>query len=299
MQDSDPIRLPGPWTHRDINANGGRFHVAEMGEGPLVLFLHGFPEFWWSWRHQLPVVADAGFRAVAMDLRGYGGSDKTPRGYDPLTLTMDVTGVIRALGQSNATLVGHGWGAFLAWTAAVFRPAAVNRLAVTGSAHPRRLRQGLLTDPKQIAAARFMWSAQRPWAPEKALTRDAAMLVEQLLAEWGATGWPELDVAQRYRDAMLVPGAAHSSLEYYRWLVRSLVRPDGMRFAQRMRTEVRVPVLHMQGELDSALLPHIARGSGRYVTAAYRWRLLEGIGHFAQEEAPMRFNNELIDWLKS
>src|SRR2546423_1758898 len=161
MQDSDPIRLPGPWTHRDINANGGRFHVAEMGEGPLVLFLHGFPEFWWSWRHQLPVVADAGFRAVAMDLRGYGGSDKTPRGYDPLTLTMDVTGVIRALGQSNATLVGHGWGAFLAWTAAVFRPAAVNRLAVTGSAHPRRLRQGLLTDPKQIAADRFLRAARR------------------------------------------------------------------------------------------------------------------------------------------
>ena len=77
--------------------------------------------------------------------------------------------------------------------------------------HPRRLRQALLTDPKQIAAARYMWSAQRPWIPEKALTRDAAMQVEQLLAEWGATGWPELDVAQRYRDAMLVPGAAQLS----------------------------------------------------------------------------------------
>jgi len=76
-----------------------------------------------------------------------------------------------------------------------------------------------------------------------------------MLTEWGATGWPELDVAQRYRDAMLVPGAAHSSLEYYRWLIRSLVRPDGMRYAQRMRTEVRIPVLHLQGELDSEVAP--------------------------------------------
>jgi pimeloyl-ACP methyl ester carboxylesterase len=181
----------------------------------------------------------------------------------------------------------------------VFRPAAVTRLAVVGAAHPRRLRQALLTDAQQIAASRFMWSAQRPWAPEKALVRDDAMMVEQMLADWAASGWPELDVAQRYRDAMLVPGAAHSSLEYYRWLIRSLVRPDGMRFAQRMRTEVKVPVLHLQGELDKALLPHVARGSGRYVSAAYRWRLMEGVGHFPHEEAPMRFTAELIDWLKS
>ena len=299
MQESDPIRLAGPWTHRDITANGARFHVAEMGEGPLVLFLHGFPEFWWAWRHQLPVVADAGFRAVAMDLRGYGGSDKTPRGYDPLTLTMDVTGVIRALGASEATLVGHSWGAFLGWTAAVFRPKAVTRLAVAGSAHPRRLRTALISDPQQIAASRFMWTAQRPWSPEKALVRDDAMMVERLLADWASTGWPELDVAQRYREAMAVQGVAHSALEYYRWLLRSLVRPDGVRYAQRMRTEVKVPVLHLQGDLDQAVMPHVARGSGRYVTAPYRWRLMEGIGHFPHEEAPTRFNAELLDWLKS
>lgn len=73
-----PVRLDGPWTHRDVAANGARFHIAEMGDGPLVLLLHGFPQFWWTWRHQLPVLAEAGFRAVAMDLRGVGGSDRTP-----------------------------------------------------------------------------------------------------------------------------------------------------------------------------------------------------------------------------
>ena len=89
-------RLEGPWTHRDVAANGARFHIAEMGDGPLVLLLHGFPQFWWTWRQQLTALADAGFRAVAMDLRGVGGSDRTPRGYDPANLALDVTGVIRS-----------------------------------------------------------------------------------------------------------------------------------------------------------------------------------------------------------
>lgn len=111
-------RFDGLWTHRDVAANGARFHVAETGEGPLVLFLHGFPEFWWAWRHQLPAVASAGYRAAAMDLRGYGGSDKTPRGYDPTTLAGDVAGVIRTLGVRSAVLVGQGWGGYVGWAVA-------------------------------------------------------------------------------------------------------------------------------------------------------------------------------------
>src|SRR5688500_13595303 len=87
----------GPWRHRSVGANGSQFHCVEMGEGPLVLFLHGFPDFWATWEHQLPIVAEAGFRAVAMDLRGYGGSDKPPRGYDGYTSAGDVAGVTRAL----------------------------------------------------------------------------------------------------------------------------------------------------------------------------------------------------------
>ena len=84
------VQLDGPWTHRDVAANGARFHIAEIGEGPLVMFVHGFPQFWWAWRHQLKDLAEAGFRAVAMDLRGVGGSDRTPRGYDPGNLALDV-----------------------------------------------------------------------------------------------------------------------------------------------------------------------------------------------------------------
>src|ERR1700685_2586335 len=105
-----PIFIEGPWSHRSASANGTRFHVAESGDGPLVLLLHGFPEFWWTWRTQLASLSSAGFRAVAVDLRGYGGSDKPPRGYDLITAASDAAGLIRALGESNAIVVGAGWG---------------------------------------------------------------------------------------------------------------------------------------------------------------------------------------------
>ncbi|WP_117214559.1 alpha/beta fold hydrolase, partial [Allorhizocola rhizosphaerae] len=110
--------VDGPWAHRFVSANGSRFHVAELGSGPLVLLLHGFPEFWWAWHHQLPLLADAGFRAVAVDLRGYGASDKPPRGYDGFTLAADVTGLIRGLGERRAIVAGAGAGGLIAWAAA-------------------------------------------------------------------------------------------------------------------------------------------------------------------------------------
>ena len=91
------IYLSGPWTHRSVSANGTRFHVAESGDGPLVLLLHGFPEFWWTWRRQLESLGQAGFRAAAVDLRGYGGSDKPPRGYDGWTLAGDTAGRVGGL----------------------------------------------------------------------------------------------------------------------------------------------------------------------------------------------------------
>src|SRR5437879_4629305 len=134
--DESSVLVDGPWTHLSVGANGTRFHVAEAGHGPLVLFLHGFPETWYGWRHQLPAVAEAGFRAVAADLRGYGASDKPPRGYDGYTMAGDVAGLIRALGERSAILVGGGYGGMIAWTTAAFPPRLVRKLIVTGAAHP-------------------------------------------------------------------------------------------------------------------------------------------------------------------
>ena len=296
--DLTPVYADGPWTHRDVSANGARFHVAELGDGPLALFLHGFPQFWWTWREQLTAFAEAGYRAVAMDLRGIGGSDKPPRGYDPLTATMDVTGVIRALGESNAVLIGHDLGAGLAWTAATMRPKAVRRLVIVGAAHPRRYRTALLTSPSQIAASKHVFAAQRPIQAEHALAKDDGAAAARLLEAWSGPGWPEPDVARRYRDAIQIPGVAHSSMEYFRWQVRSLMRPDGLRYHQRMRTLTEVPTLHLHGALDKVVLDSTARGSGGYVNAPYRWRLLEGLGHFPHEEAPKLFTSEVLGWLR-
>src|ERR1700739_3252421 len=147
------IEINGPWTHRDVTANGTRLHLATMGEGPLVLLLHGFPEFWWTWRTQLVTLAAAGYRAVAVDLRGYGDSDKPPRGYDLMTAAADIAGLIRALGEANAVVVGHDWGGLTAWTLAAYFPKAVRRLAVVSMAHPLRMRAAVLSSPLSVSRA--------------------------------------------------------------------------------------------------------------------------------------------------
>jgi len=294
------VRAEGPWTHRDIPANGSRFHVADMGSGPLVLLLHGFPTFWWTWRHALPVLAGAGYRAVAMDLRGYAGSDHPPRGYDPFTLSADVTGVIRSLGERHAVVVGHGWGGYLAWTTAVLHPEAIRGIAPMSMPHPRRLRDAVLGDARQRRAWAYVFGFQVPTSPERDLLEDGAAGVGRLLREWSATpDWPDRTTEATYRAGMLLLNTAHCALEYHRWALRSIPRPDGIRFARRMRTPIWSPVLHVQGALDPTVLPSSAKGSEAYVEGPYRWLEIAGSGHFPHEEAPEEFHARLLDWLGS
>src|SRR5215475_8456554 len=166
------VLIDGPWTHRFISANGNRFHVVEAGTGPLVLFLHGFPEFWWAWHNQLRAFADAGFRAVAVDLRGYGATDKPPRGYDGYTMSADVAGLIRALGERQATLVGTGFGGLLAWAVGAMHRPVVRKLVIVSAAHPLRLRAAAFADLRaQLPAAGPVLKFQLPRF-EHVLTRD-------------------------------------------------------------------------------------------------------------------------------
>jgi pimeloyl-ACP methyl ester carboxylesterase len=293
-----PVYVDGPWTHRPVTANGTRFHIAEAGEGPLVLMLHGFPEFWWTWRAQLAALPAAGFRAVAADLRGYGGSDKPPRGYDLITAASDAAGMVRALGEANAVVVGHDWGGLVAWTMATYFPKVVRRLAVVSAAHPLRTRAATLTDPfRRAAGGGHTLGFQLPVLPERRLVRYDAQWVGRMLRAWSRPGWPDQETEQRYRAAMCIPSVAHSALEYHRWFMRSRLRPDGMRYARRMRAPVQAPTLQLHGALDSCVRPATARGSGRYVDAPYRWRLIDGAGHFPHEEQPDRFTDELRNWL--
>jgi pimeloyl-ACP methyl ester carboxylesterase len=292
------VFLDGPWAHRPVTANGTRFHVAEQGDGPLVLLLHGFPQFWWTWRRQLSSLPAAGYRAAAPDLRGYGGSDKPPRGYDLVTAASDAAGLIRALGEANAVVVGHGWGALVAWTMAAYYPKAVRRLVVVSAAHPSRARTAVASHP-----LRHTWSGgyalgfQLPILPERRLVADGAEQVGKFLRQWSRPGWPDPETERRYRAAMCVPSVAHSALEYHRWFMRSALRPDGLRYTRRLRTPVQVPTLQLHGAMDTCVLPISARGSARYVDGPYRWRLIEGAGHFLPEEQPDRFDDALLGWL--
>ncbi len=292
------IAISGPWAHRSVSANGTRFHVAEAGDGPLVLMLHGFPEFWWTWRHQLAGLPGAGFRAAAVDLRGYGGSDKPPRGYDLVTAASDAAGLIRAMGEANAIVVGHGLGGLIAWTLAAYYPKVVRRLAVVSTAHPLRMRAAVLTDPlgqgRRIGAA---VGFQLPVLPERRLLKDGAVRVGRMLENWSAPGWPDRQTAQTYSQAMRIPAVAHSALEYHRWLARSELRPDGLRYARHMRAPIQAPTLHLHGAVDPYVLPRTARGAGRYVEGPYRWRVIDGAGHFPHEERPDVFDTELFGWL--
>jgi len=301
------IEISGPWAHRSVTANGTRFHVASMGEGPLVLLLHGFPEFWWTWRHQLVSLAGAGYRAVAVDLRGYGGSDKPPRGYDLITAAADAAGLVRALGEANAVVVGHDWGGLTAWTLAAYFPKSVRRLAVVSMAHPLRMRAAVLSSPFGVSRALaprpdghrrgYPLAFQVPMRPERQLVRDDGALVAEILSSWSAPGWPDEETAQVYQRAMRIPPVAHTALEYLRWFDRSTFRPDGLRYAKQMRSPVGAPVLHLNGAADPCITPQLARGASRYVEGPYRWKVIEGAGHYPHEERPELFDAELLGWL--
>ncbi len=279
------VLVDGPWTHRDVTAGGLRFHVAECGppSGPLVLLLHGFPEFWWSWRAQVVALAAAGLRVVAPDLRGCGATDKPPRGYDAYTLSDDVAGLVRALGARDATVVGTDVGGLLAWTTATLHPRLVRRIAVLAAPHPLRLLEGLRT-AAQLRASAYVLGLQVPRVPEARLR--SGQLVAELLQRWSGPGFPDAETVRRCSEAMAVRAAAHCSVEPFRWAVRSQLRPEGWRFRRVLERGVRAPVLQLHGGLDTCVLPETAHGSGAWAHGGYELQLLDGVGHFPHEEAP-------------
>jgi pimeloyl-ACP methyl ester carboxylesterase len=301
--DESCVLIDGPWTHRFVSANGSRFHVVEAGTGPMVLFLHGFPEFWYAWEQQLRAVADAGYRAVAVDMRGYGATDKPPRGYDGYTMAADVTGLIRALGERSADLVGAGYGGMMAWTTASFHPKMVRNLIVCGAAQPLRLRSSLVADPRgQAASATPVLKFQIP-RYEHVLTRDDAAMVGRFLKDWGGPRWVGspgfADYERKCRDAMQIPQAAFCALEAYRWAFRSVLRLHGYRFVKLLQQPIVTPTLQLHGALDPAVLPRTAQGSSRYVIARYEWRLLDGVGHFPHVEVPDLVSGAILEWIKN
>lgn len=299
MPDATSALIAGPWIHRDYAVNGVRLHVAEAGQGPLVLLVHGFPGFWWSWRHQIPALAGAGFRVMAPDLRGYGASDKPPRGYDAVTASADLAGLIRSAGERDAVVVGHDWGGLLAWSVAATHPRVTRRLVVVSMPHPRRMRSAPLRVAGQLRPLGRLLGAQLPRLPESRLTRHDGALAAQLLRERIAPGRPMADLRaaeERYAEAICIPQAAYGALECARWAIRSLPRADGRRWARALATPIDAPTLQLHGGADRYLLPAAVEGSGRYVAGDYDFRLLPGVGHHPHEERPHEVTALIAGW---
>jgi pimeloyl-ACP methyl ester carboxylesterase len=289
------ILVEGPWRHRDIAANGIRFHLAaglsHTPERPLVLLLHGFGEFWWAWRHQIPALDEAGFSVAAMDLRGYGASDKTPRGYDPQTTASDVAGVIRSLGHRSAVIVGHDWGGMAAWSTAAFASNQVRALVSVAAPHP-------LAFPWR-RDLRHLAFFQVPLFPERRIMAEDGAYIEELLRSRAAPGSTFLSAAEarHYRDALMLWPSPHCALEYQRMFVRNQVRGAGVAYRRALRVPLTVPLLSVHGKADKLVPVAAMAGAEAYVHARHELVSLIGVGHLPHEEAPEEFNRVLLSWL--
>ena len=275
-----------------------RLHCVEAGEGPLVVLLHGFPEFWYGWRLQIPALARAGFRVVAPDMRGYNLSSK-PEGvaaYDADHLSGDVRDLIHERGADRALLAGHDWGAAVAWITAINHPDVVERLAIVNVPHPRKFLRHLRQSPKQVARSWYMFFFQIPWLPERAARAGDYRLFRRWA--FGTARRPDVFSAEdldRYAEAWSQPGALTAMINYY----RAALRQSPRRADARLARPVQAPTLVIWGERDSYLVPELAEPDRRDVPN------LEGVvrfpeaSHWVQHEEPERVSELLIDFFRA
>ncbi len=285
-----PIDTIETWQHRDIITNGIRMHYVMQGEGPLIVLLHGFPEFWYSWRYQIPMLAEHGYTVVAPDLRGYNDTDKPHTGYDVATLIRDIEGLIKGLGYKRAIVVGHDWGGVLAWAFAMRYPHMTERLIVMNAPHPQAMFRELRT-LKQLRKSWYVFAFQLPWLPEYLLNRNNANEIGRMLR--GAAVQKEAftrEITAKYQEAMNKPGAMTAALNYYRQLFRRW--PQSTEKGPR----ITVPTLLIWGEQDIALGIELTMGLGQWVDNLQVKRIPDS-GHWVQQEKPEQVNSFLVEFL--
>lgn len=269
-------------------------HAVAAGppDGPVVLLLHGFPEFWYSWRQQIEALAAAGFRVIVPDQRGYNTSSK-PRGaahYALSHLTSDVLSIADHLGQARIFLAGHDWGAAVAWSVALLHPQRVAKLAILNVPHPSVMRRYLKTNRRQLRRSWYMFFFQLPWLPEAAFSAFNFKLGVRSLVRSSRPGTfsPE-DLAQ-YRAAWSQPGALTATINWYRAAFRYRSKfPD---------STVHVPTRILWGERDAFLLSEMAHDSLRYCDSAELYTFANA-SHWLQHEEPARVSDLLIDFFRN
>ena len=276
-----------------VGANGQTFEVATAGDGKkLALCLHGFPELHYSWRHQIPLLVDLGYRVWAPNLRGYGGSSK-PEGiasYRLNTLVQDVAALIDASGAEEVTLIAHDWGAIIAWHFAINKVRPLTRLVIMNVPHPQCARREL-KHWHQLKKSWYIFFFQLPRLPEWLLGRNGAERVKRAFSRMAVdkSRFPDEDL-QVYADAASRPSALRSMINYYRALLRT---PDARQIGDG---RVDIPTLMIWGEEDSAIDIRCTEGTNEWVPDLELHRL-PGVSHWVQQEAPEKVNAILREWL--
>jgi epoxide hydrolase 4 len=274
-----------------------RLHYVEAGpaDGPAVVLLHGFPDFWYSWRHQIPALAAAGLRPIAPDMRGYNLSSKPAEvsAYEPRRLAGDIRELIRERGAERACVAGHDWGAAIAWVLAMAHPEVLERLAILNVPHPRRMLEALRRPSPQLARSWYMFFFQLPWLPERAVRADdwrAFRFGFEHDARPGA--FTPADI-ERYREAWSQPGAATATINYYR---ASMRRPGA---APGALGRVTAPTLVIWGERDRYLSAELAEPDRADVPGLERVVRLREASHWVQHDEPDRVSELLIGHFKA
>ncbi len=286
--------FPFPYERQLIKTNDVILHVVLAGpeDGPLVVLLHGFPEFWYGWRRQIDALAQAGFRVAAPDQRGYNQSDKPKDIADYMLrrLVDDINGLVRALGRDTAHIVGHDWGAMVAWGLALTYPRRINKLSILNVPHPVVFQHNLRTNPAQMLKSWYGLFFQLPWLPEQVFALGSAQFALRGIQASGRRGsFTDADL-EMYRKAWSKPGAMRSMLHWYRAFVQHPPTFDE-------NARVKVPTLMIWGAKDRFLSASMAQQSidlcddGRLV-------MLDKATHWVQHDAADEVNRLLIEFLK-
>jgi len=285
-----------PFEHRTDTVGSLRMHYVLEGSGPLVVLLHGFPEFWWSWRFQIAPLAAAGYRVVAPDLRGYNETERTGP-YDLDTLSGDIASLIAHLGESRATIVGHDWGGAITWHLAAMRPDTCERAVVLNAPHPAVFGAVLRHSLDQLRRSWYMFFFQLPWLPERWLVKDGARLLRRIYRGNAVdrSNFTDDDV-RPFQEAITQPGAATAALGYYRAAFAGLLK--NRRNIARYPLITR-PTLLIWAKDDQALdYQELVPPTRRWVSNL-QIEPIEQCGHFVHQERPEEVNARLLSFLKS
>jgi pimeloyl-ACP methyl ester carboxylesterase len=286
------------WTHHEGVVNNVRLHWVEEGTGPLVVLLHGFPEFWWGWHRQIPALAAAGFRVVAPDMRGYNLSGK-PKGaasYRASILVQDVVSLVHHLGEERAHVAGHDWGGVVAWRVALRHPERVDRLVIANAPHPAVFSRELKR-PRQFLRSWYAMFFQLPLLPELLFRANDYATLERIFRKSPVRpGAFSDDDVRRYKEAVSRPGALTAMLNYYRAFAHTLGSRGGSGGSAATQTVAR-PTLVIWGERDTALGIHNLDGLEDYVPDL-RIERIPDASHWVLADAPERVSERMIRFLR-